>query len=238
LGKNIQYLTINYNGNGQKFALRSEYSAKALQTLIDLQKLYYSSFTISPSIQNGYNNIKIERNLIGSDNIPVRNQLELLEFNFLKAGDLAAIYTFNDHKTLKEVEVLEGYKISSENQLLEYRNGGLVIGKLFGSEIILSLIDLGVGQKDELKDNYNKLNIGGYHDWNLPSFEILEFSDNWAKSNSINLFKSIGGLVTDSEKRFYNTDDKYIESNKSYGTCYSCRNEKPTVRLIRLNRTN
>ncbi|RVU25567.1 hypothetical protein EOJ36_03885 [Sandaracinomonas limnophila] len=229
LGKNLFKVSINYLGKQNDFFLRSEYSFSAIQTLIDFQNIYFTSFNISPEIVNGYNKSKSNLKLIGGgySNNEVR-------FDFLTNGDEAGNYSFLDYRSLKEIEQLNGYKIKSAGEWLEYRQGGFVIVSNNGQDLILSLVDLGEGDKNELKNNYNSLNIGGYHDWEVPSFDVLEFCDNWAKQLNVNLFKSIGGLTTDSDKRFYNTNDKYVESNAKYGTCYSCRNAKPTTRLIRI----
>jgi len=251
LNKAIYTVTLSYQNKPQVFSFRSEYSEKALQALVDFQNLYFRSYKITPEIKNGFNEFNEKALFLKAKSYEVeteygrnnyRHKIEKLDLTFSNAGQLIGQYTFNDHRSLNEIEQLSNFNIEPTGKELEYRNGGFVIGKFKKNEIILCPIDLGSGDIKTITEQFNNLNIGGYHDWVVPSAEILEFCDNWAKKKSVNLFRVPGGLVTKKGERFLNSSRTYISSNANEITCTDCNTsynkEAPTIRLVRLNQIN
>ena len=138
LNKAIYTVTLSYQNKPQVFSFRSEYSEKALQALVDFQNLYFRSYKITPEIKNGFNEFNEKALFLKAKSYEVeteygrnnyRHKIEKLDLTFSNAGQLIGQYTFNDHRSLNEIEQLSIFNIEPTGKELEYRNGGFVIGK-------------------------------------------------------------------------------------------------------------
>ena len=123
------------------------------------------------------------------------NAHNAIRFNFLNYGELAAVYTWRDKKTLSEVENLDGYTVEPLGVISHFKHGGYVV---YESEkyVIASLItDMNeetersfsspdkVGSYWSFDDDdkqvvSNRLktlykNYNGYNDWQLPTNKIM-----------------------------------------------------------------
>jgi len=157
-------------------------------------------------------------------------ELEIKTIDFLKFGQEAASYEWNDMRTLSEIEKMSGYKIKPRGVISNFKYGGIVIYDLLGHGLVLSLIDLKEEMDwDSAKKAVNNLVLNGYSDWRLPSKE--EFS----KISSVLQKNGIGGF--ENEKTYwtstqYDKEDAIVqEFSTEYNNRQKNENKGSTARV-------
>jgi hypothetical protein len=251
LNKPVFKLVLNYGNNPYEVYLRRANSLKAINTLCELWGFYTKSFKVESGLdesygfdlatkgeysygtKDSYNKFttkSYEFSSIARD--PISNNYQPVQVNLLKEGMVAAIFTWNDKRTLAQIEKINEFKVKSAGIFSSFKEGGFVVGKSKKNNFILSLFDFGEGVSI---DNVNEIALNGYQDWMVPTADIMVECSTWAEMLGFKMFYSKGGLVV-SSGRFYNIRDSYIGSYTNYGTCYTCRNATPTLRPIRISK--
>jgi len=105
LNKMVFPVVINYNGNMKTFYLRKQSSINALNTLTNQWESYTRLFTVQSGID--------ESNGTGKGDIfnfsPEENENKTI--NFLTSGQQAAIFSWEDKRTLSQIDKLTGFTV-------------------------------------------------------------------------------------------------------------------------------
>ncbi len=129
LNKNIFQVVIKYNGrtnyNGQttNFILRNQASINVLKMLANNWDFYTRLFTVQSGMDesNGNGNGEIF-NFSNIYNHPYSNE-ETYEINFLSTGQQAATFSWQDKRTLAQIEQMTGYTVKPRGVVSQFKRG-------------------------------------------------------------------------------------------------------------------
>ncbi len=179
LNKSVFPITINYNGVSKIFYLRKQLSYYIFNTLIDQWYFYISSFNVEPVINVSNVNSKINSHKFVSAGATI---------DFLTSGQWAATLSYNDKRTLEQIEKMTGYTIKSRGVTSQFKYGGFVVYEKDGHGLVAAITDLGKMDWNAAKTACDELVLNGYSDWHLPTLDELDLL-------YVNLRKfNIGGL--------------------------------------------
>ena len=123
LNKAVSPVLINYNGVAKTFYLRKRSSINALNTLTFQWEFYTRLFTVQSGLDESYD--------IGNGDIhnfsssrDYNNDVKTI--NFLTTGQQAATFSWQDKRTLSQIEQMTGYKVKPTGVVREFKHGGFV----------------------------------------------------------------------------------------------------------------
>jgi hypothetical protein len=213
LNKAVFPVKVNYNGVAKTFYLRKQSSINALNTLTSQWEFYTRLFTVQSGMDKSNGNGEKQIHEFG-----VTQDVPYIHINFLTTGQKAATFSWDDKRTLLEIEQMTGYKVKPRGVVSQFKHGGFVVDEKNGHGLVAAIIDLGK-YYSSVKTACDELILNGYSDWRLPTIEET-------KSLFVNLLKfGVGGS---SEKKFienifikklYNLDENF--SIDSGYTAYS-----------------
>ena len=164
--KEIYHVNILYNGKENNFYLRKQSSIEALNTLTGNWEFYTRSFKVESGI----------------DEIIGKGEGKIFEFNFerylkynekiirfLSAGQQAATFTWEDKRTLQQIDKITEYIVKPIGITSKYKEGGFVVREEDGHGIVVTIIDLGILEFSEAKKLCEELEINGYRNWRIPN---------------------------------------------------------------------
>jgi hypothetical protein len=142
LNKAVFPIAINYNGSINKFYLRKEISINILKTYASNWEFYTRLFTVQSGIDESYGigekeflyEFKKETVEGGGDydeDGKYRKHIIALNLNFLSIGREAGIFTWNDKRTLSQIEQMSGYNIKPSGVVSQFKYGGFVVYEPF-----------------------------------------------------------------------------------------------------------
>jgi hypothetical protein len=102
-----------------------------------------------------------------------REDTKNLDFNFLTAGQQAAKFSWQDKRTLSQIEQMTGYKVKPRGVVSQFKHGGFVVYEENGHGLVAAISDLERLDWKSAKEACEKLISNGYSDWHLPSKEEL-----------------------------------------------------------------
>jgi hypothetical protein len=163
LNKAVFPVVINYNGVAKTFFLRKQSSINALNTLTSNWGFYTRLFTVQSGMDesNGNGEGRIHE-FGGNGNI-----------NFLTTGQQAATFSWQDKRTLSQIEQMEGYKVKPRGVVSQFKHGGFVVFEENGHGLVAAITDLENMDWNSAKPACEELISNGYSDWYLPSKEEL-----------------------------------------------------------------
>lgn len=171
LNKAVFPITIIYNGANNTFYLRKQTSINALNTLISNWNFYIGNFTVKTGIVN------IERDNNGKLHAFNKSSLRdknTTRFEFLTSGIVAGTFSWNDKKTLTQIEQMIGYSVSSAGISSQYKHGGFVVYEKNGHGLVSLICNIENLSWDKAEIECNQLLFNSYKDWRLPSIEELK----------------------------------------------------------------
>ena len=172
LNKAVFPVIIHYKGADQTFYLRKQKSINALNTLTSQWEFYTRLFTVQSGMDeiNGIGEGKIHDFSNG------RNyNNEGISINFLTTGQQAATFTWQDKRTLSQIEQMTGYKVKPRGVVSQFKHGGFVVFEENGHGLVAAITDLGNMDWNSAKTASEELILNGYSDWRLPLEQELEY---------------------------------------------------------------
>jgi hypothetical protein len=172
LDKSVFPITITHKGVTKRIYLRNENSTAILNRLLVNWKFYTKSFSISPEINNSItiNNEPLQIHEFGNIN---NYSTEGVKFNFLIPGQICAIYSWQDNRSLTQLENLTGYVVKAIAPRYHFKYGGYVINEKNGNVIIVAPMSTDFLEYDAARSYCNELQLEEYSDWRLPTYDEL-----------------------------------------------------------------
>ena len=169
LNKDVFPVNIIYNGFAETFYLRKQSSINALNTLTSQWTFYTRLFTVQSGMDESNGNGRIH-DFTNSQNYNRDGK----NINFLSEGQQAATFSWQDKRTLSQIEQMTGYKVKPRGVVSQFKHGGFVVYEENGHGLVAAITDLGSTMDwNSAKTACDKLILNGYSDWHLPSKEEL-----------------------------------------------------------------
>jgi hypothetical protein len=206
LNKAVFPIDVNYNGVVKTFYLRKETSLNALKMFKSFWEYYTRSFIVQSGVDELYWNDVVKKIDKKTDKQPfsIENMKRNKGFlNFLTAGDTAANFTWNDKKTLAQMEQINGYTIKSSGVVSRFKHGGFVVYEENGHGLVVANADLGEMNWNAANTASEALIFNGYSDWRLPTKEELNL-----------LYVNMAKLGIGCFRGVYWSSDSYSDYNK------------------------
>lgn len=170
LNKAVFPVVINYNGVAKTFYLRKQSSINALNTLTSQWAYYTRLFTVQSGMDESNGNGEGRIHDFSSS----RNyNNDGKTINFLTTGQQAATFSWQDKRTLSQIEQMTGYKVKPRGVVSQFKHGGFVVFEENGHGLVAAITDLGSMDWTSAKTACEELILNGYSDWHLPSKEEL-----------------------------------------------------------------
>lgn len=119
--------------------------------------------------------------------------------NFLTTGQQAATFSWQDKRTLSQIEQMTGYKVKPRGVISNFKHGGYVVWEKDGHGLVAAVCDLEKRNWTNAKIACEALDINGYSDWHLPTKEELQY-----------LYKNLHQVgIADFERRQYWSSTAY-----------------------------
>lgn len=199
LDKDIFPVEINYNGVATIFYLRKWSSIDALNTLISQWDAYTRLFTVQSGIDESNGNRLFEvghgwkKDMFiqaGAKEEHIHDFAKGRKINFLTAGQQAATFSWDDYRSISQIEQMTGYTVKPRGVVSQFKHGGFVVYEKNGHGLIAAIADLGDMDWSSAKTACEELISNGYSDWHLPTKEELN-------ALYVNLKKEeVGGFTT------------------------------------------
>lgn len=162
IGKAVFPIDVIYNGINNKFYLRKKRSIDIL-FILSLQSDFYSkSFIVKSGMDELYGNGSGDE-LLSSFN-EYRGSI-----NFLNSGKVAQTITWEDKRTLIQIEKMSGYTVKPSGVVSKFNHGGFVVSEKNGHGLVAAIIGLGVEDWSSARTTCKDLFLNGYNDWYLPN---------------------------------------------------------------------
>ena len=187
---------FQFNINGDDISFRREESLNLIESFCNLFRFYVTGFKILDGIgesecsftklRNNWNTISnYDRNFSidvygffkKNENEVIGNQVEFYrngKITFPLAGDTVAHYIIKDIKELQQLRKTTGYIIKPTGVRYPFKNGGLVVFEKNGHGLVVSFSDVGFMDNFHADEKCKSLNLNGYHDWRLPTYNELK----------------------------------------------------------------
>jgi hypothetical protein len=224
LNKKVFPVNVTFNGKTEVFNLRKERSIAAIESLISNWEFYTRLFSIESGLDkfNGdsfagpISNAKLfnfsELYSSYNDNIEVG-------INFPSGGQISASFSFNDKRTLAQIEQMNGYSVKPRGVVSQFKHGGYVVYEENGHGFVVMLSDTGTHNYLDGLSSCNELILNGYSDWVLPSIEQFNIIYERLHKAKIGSFKNnsywalphLGGYFAFSKGRTDNTSKTKLQ---------------------------
>jgi hypothetical protein len=171
LNKAVFPVVINYNGVAKTFYLRKQSSINALDILTSQWAYYTRLFTVQSGMDESNGNGEGRIHDFSSSQNIMKNKGNTI--NFLTTGQQAATFSWQDKRTLSQIEQMTGYKVKPRGVVSQFKHGGFVVYEKNGHGLVAAIADLGEMNQPAAKTACEELILNGYSDWHLPSKEEL-----------------------------------------------------------------
>ena len=114
-----------------------------------------------------------------------RHSNDRVVINFLTSGQLAATFSWQDKRTLSQIEQMTGYKVKPRGVVSQFKHGGFVVYEKDGHGLVAAITGLGKLDWNDAKTACDELVLNGYSDWHLPNYDELVYIDKLIKKGII-----------------------------------------------------
>jgi hypothetical protein len=170
LNKAVFPVVINYNGVFKTFYLRKQNSIKALNYFTSQWEFYVRLFSVQSGMDESrgigegrFHDFEGNRN----------HNYQNITINFLSSGQQAATFSWQDKRTLSQIEQIIGYKVKPIGVDMQFKYGGFIVYERDGHGLVAAITDLGSMDWYSAQTACDELILNGYSDWHLPTIEEL-----------------------------------------------------------------
>jgi len=171
LNKQVFPVNVSYAGKAMVFNLRKQTSISVLTSLVSNWEFYTRLFAVQSGMDettgNGEGQLHKFRNRD-------RYNDESNSISFLSAGQSAGTFTWNDQRTLSQIEQMTGYSVRPLGVKSQFKHGGYVVQESNGHGLVAAVCDIGELNWEAAKTACEELVMNGYSDWVLPDKDQLE----------------------------------------------------------------
>ena len=192
LNKAVFPVVITYLGFAKTFYLRKQSSINALNTLTSQWEFYTRLFTVQSGMDESNGNGEVEiHDFTKTLNYDNKDKT----INFLTSGQQAATFSWQDKRTLAQIEQMTGYTVKPRGVVSQFKHGGFVVYEENGHGLVVAIADIGNMDWNSAKNACDELVLNGYSDWYLPSKEELSTLYLNFKQSGVGGFKYIKGAL-------------------------------------------
>jgi TonB family protein len=152
LNKHIYPITINFKKFTKIYYLRKESSMNALSLLTDHWAYYTHLFIVQPEM--GLLNGRVEMQIHDFS----INRKEGKTINFLTSGQQAATFSWQDKRTLTQIEQLTSYTVKPKGVISQFKHDNFVVYDENGLEFVEQMPECLDGNNTLFADILNNLN--------------------------------------------------------------------------------
>jgi len=175
LNKEVFPVIINYNGVVNTFYLRKQISINALASLTWQWEFYTRLFTVQSGMDESNGNGAGEIHDFGGRwSLERYSYPKEIKINFLTTGQKAASFSWQDKRSLSQIEQITGYKVKPRGVVSQFKHGGLVLLEKDGHGLVAAICDLGMLNWEQGIIAAENLELNGYSDWSLPLENALQ----------------------------------------------------------------
>jgi hypothetical protein len=220
LNKQVFPVRVSYAGQSKTFHLRKQTSTMAINSLVSNWNFYTRLFAVLSGMDESYGNGEGRLHNFGDDGY----------INFLSAGSVAGTFTWNDERTLSQIEQMTGYSVKPLGVKSQFKHGGYVVQESNGHGLVAAVCDIGEMNWNDAITACQELVMNGYSDWVLPNKDQLELIYK-------NLHqKGIGGFSSEyywSSSEYAADDAWYFIFFEGLGFTVNSKNDTRQVRAVR-----
>jgi hypothetical protein len=164
----INYKEINYT-----FYLRKKSSINTLNALTSQWSFYTRLFTVQSGMDTSNGIGECKTHDFSSSYYDDDDHITGITINFLTTGKLAAIFSWQDQRTLSQIDQMSGYKVKPRGVVVQFKHGGFVVYEKDGHGLVAAITGLGKMNWNAANTACDELILNGYSDWHLPTKEEL-----------------------------------------------------------------
>lgn len=179
LNKIVFPVKIRYAGNEHNYNLRKQTSIKIINSLTSNWEFYIRLFTVQSGLDestgNGSGKIRPLGSFSSTGYYDANTSLLTSASVFFRtSGELEGKFSWNDTRTLSQIEQITSYSVRPRGVISNFKNGGYVVYDNDGHGLVVALYDIGIFNWENAIKVCSDFSTNGYGDWYLPSKEELQ----------------------------------------------------------------
>jgi hypothetical protein len=220
LNKDVYNVDINFNGVSKTFYLRKRESVNLLNTLTNQWNFYTRSFAVESGLDISYGNgegLIHNFSKMGTsgryNNNTNKYFYDYKVINFLTIGQKVGTFSWQDKRTLTQIEKMTGYTVKPRGVISQFKHGGFVVYERNGHGLVAAIFDLGELKWDAAKTACDELILNGYSDWHLPNDDELNEVYLELAKNNVGGFEKVSNGPNSSNVNYWSSTGNYLSAN-------------------------